>query len=123
MWTVETTDRFDQWFDGLDDIDRINVLAALLVLGERGPLLTRPHADTVHGSRHRNMKELRIQSKGLPLRAFFAFDSRRHAIMLCGGGKAGNEKRFYQTMIPIADREYSGHLARHDGDSHNGQTP
>ncbi len=123
MWVIETTDTFDKWFEAMDETDRINVLAALRVLEERGPLLSRPYADTVYGSRHRNMKELRIQSKGLPLRAFFAFDSRRHAIMLCGGGKVGNEKRFYQTMIPIADREYSAHLARNDGGSHNGPTP
>lgn len=120
MWSVETTDRFDQWFDGLDDVDRSNVLAALLILEDRGPLLARPHADTVHGSRHANMKELRIQSKGLPLRAFFAFDPSRQAIMLCGGGKAGNEKRFYRIMVPIADREYSMYLQRQRGGTQDG---
>lgn len=26
MWTIETTDTFDEWFDALDDIDRANVL-------------------------------------------------------------------------------------------------
>jgi hypothetical protein len=30
--------------------------------------------------------------------------------VLCAGNKAGNEKRFYQEMIPIADREYAAHL-------------
>ncbi len=66
--------------------------------------------DTVNASRHSNMKELRVQSKGDPIRAFFAFDPKRQAILLCAGNKTGNEKRFYDVMIPIADREFSEHL-------------
>lgn len=67
MWTINTTDRFDRWFTSLDDTDRASVLAAMLVLREKGPGLSRPYADTLKGSRHSNMKELRIQSKGDPL--------------------------------------------------------
>ena len=58
------------------------------------------------------MKELRIQSKGDPIRAFFAFDPTRRGILLCAGNKAGNEKRFYDEMIPIANREFRAHLER-----------
>jgi hypothetical protein len=29
MWSLETTDTFDDWFDVLDDTDRANVLASL----------------------------------------------------------------------------------------------
>lgn len=112
MWVVETTDTFDAWFDALDDTDRASVLAALIVLRERGPVPPRPYADTVNGSRHNNMKELRIQSKGDPLRAFFAFDPERKGILLCAGHKAKDEKRFYEVMIPIADREFTAHLAK-----------
>ncbi|MDP1142649.1 type II toxin-antitoxin system RelE/ParE family toxin, partial [Klebsiella pneumoniae] len=82
--------------DQLDEADRTNVLASLIVLRERGPSLPRPYADTVYGSMYSNMKELRIQSKGKPLRAFFAFDPRRNGIVLCAGNKALNEKRFYE---------------------------
>ena len=56
------------------------------------------------------MKELRIQSKGKPLRAFFAFDSKRKAILLCAVIKSENEKRFYKIMIPLPDEEYQVHL-------------
>lgn len=112
MWTIETTDTFDEWFDDLDDTDRTNVLASLIVLQERGPMLSRPYADTVNGSCHRNMKELRVQSKGDPIRAFFAFDPERKGILLCAGNKTGNEKRFYDEMIPIADREFTAHLKK-----------
>ncbi len=110
MWEVLTTDRFDQWFTGLNDTTRQDVLAALLVLKDQGPMLGRPYADTLYDSGHSNMKELRIQSAGSPLRAFFAFDPERKAIVLCAGNKAGNEKRFYKEMIPIADAEFQQHL-------------
>lgn len=109
MWQIEQTRTFEEWYFSLDDADRENVLAALLMLRERGPMLLRPHADTVNGSQYRNMKELRIQSQGRPLRAFFAFDPRRTGIVLCAGDKTGN-KRFYDDLIPVADREYAAHL-------------
>ena len=110
MWAIETTDTFDEWFDSLDDTDRANVLASMMVLRERGPLLSRPYADTVNGSFYSNMKELRVQSSGDPIRAFFAFDPKRKGIILCAGSKRGNEKRFYSVMLPIADREFTAHL-------------
>lgn len=56
------------------------------------------------------MRELRVQSKGDPLRVFYAFDPRRTAILLIGGNKAGNDQ-FYREMIPVADRLYDEHLA------------
>lgn len=110
MWAIESTDTFDEWLNVLDDVDRANVLASLIVLQEKGPMLSRPYADTVKGSCHSNMKELRVQSKGEPIRVFFAFDPERKGILLCAGNKTGNEKRFYDVMIPIADREFTEHL-------------
>lgn len=80
------------------------------MLQEIGPHLSRPYADTVNGSKFTNMKELRIQSKGDPLRAFFAFDPTRKGVLLCAGNKVGDEKRFYKRMIPLADNEYETHL-------------
>lgn len=112
MWLIETTDSFDIWFDALNDIDRTNVLASMIVLREKGLMLTRPYADTVKGSRQSNMKELRVQSQDEPIRAFFAFDPKRRGIVLCAGNKTGNDKRFYDEMIPIADREFTTHLKK-----------
>ncbi len=110
MWEIVTTDTFGEWFDGLDDSDRANVIAGMLLLQEIGPHLSRPYADTVNGSKFTNMKELRIQSKGDPLRAFFAFDPSRKGVLLCAGNKVSDEKRFYKRMIPLADDEYETHL-------------
>ena len=37
MWNIETTDIFDAWYDGLDDTQRSDVLASMLLLQEKGP--------------------------------------------------------------------------------------
>lgn len=55
------------------------------------------------------MKELRVQSKGRPFRVLFAFDPDRRAILLVGGNKQG-KKRFYEQIIPIADKLFDEHL-------------
>ncbi|PTB88773.1 diaminopimelate decarboxylase [Pseudidiomarina aestuarii] len=112
MWEIRTTDTFDEWLDALDDTDRENVVAAMIVLRAKGPMLSRPYADTVNGSAHKNMKELRVQSKGNPIRAFFAFDPSRTGILLCAGEKTGKDKSFYEEMISVADREFKAHLEK-----------
>lgn len=70
MWSVETTDVFDSWFEEQAEALREDVLAAMVILSEYGPQLSRPFADTVNGSAFSNMKELRIQHQGNPIRAF-----------------------------------------------------
>ena len=109
MWDIETRLTFDDWFLSLEESDQINVRASLGLLERIGARLGRPYADTLKGSKHSNMKELRVQSNGKPLRVFFAFDPARRGIILCGGDKTG-DKRFYKTMIPLADSEYDSHL-------------
>lgn len=108
-WEVEFTNEFEGWWQTLTEDEQESVSASVSLLRHLGPLLGRPHADTVKGSRHSNMKELRSQSKGRPLRTFFAFDPRRSAILLIGGDKTGDD-RFYDRMIPMADRLYDEHL-------------
>ncbi len=72
-----------------------------------------PRCSDVRGSKHGNMRELRVQVGGDPYRIFYAFDPRRAAILLIGGSKADDE-RFYERMIPIADRIYDEHLEELD---------
>jgi hypothetical protein len=116
MWEVEYTDEFGQWWESLAAEDQIAMDVGVRLLEQLGPQLSRPYVDSVKGSRHSNLKELRIQSKGRPLRTFFAFDPRRAAILLIGGDKTG-DGRFYEQMIPQADNLYDEHLAelRKDG--------
>lgn len=110
MWAVEFTDEFERWWATLTPAQQASVAASVELLRVLGPELPRPHADTVRGSRHANMKELRTQCRGRPLRTLFAFDPRRCAILLVGGDKTGN-RRWYERMIPLADRLYDEHLA------------
>jgi hypothetical protein len=110
MWTVITTDLFNEWLEQQDESTQEKVLAALVVLQQQGPSLGRPLVDTVYDSKFTNMKELRIQHRGKPLRAFFAFDPLRQAIVLCIGDKGG-KKRFYKEILDIADQQYELHLS------------
>ena len=108
-WTVYTTPRFDEWFDEQSEELQDRTLHALGNLQFLGPGLSRPYADTIKGSRFNNMKELRVQHCGRPIRAFYAFDISRRAIVLCAGDKSKN-KRFYETMTSIADKEFMAWL-------------
>jgi DNA-binding XRE family transcriptional regulator len=107
-WEVEYTDEFGEWFDGLSEEGQEDVALAVEKLEERGPALPRPLADTVEGSRHSNMKELR--PLGTNIRVLFAFDPRRMAILLIGGDKTDRWSEFYEEMIPLADDLYDDHL-------------
>jgi hypothetical protein len=108
-WDAERTQEFDEWWTELTDSEQRKVVAAVEVLQELGPTAGRPLVDTVQGSRHPNMKELRVTQT---MRIFFAFDPERVAILLVGGDKAGKSKRFYKRMVPVADRIYDSHLEK-----------
>ena len=110
MWEVEFTDEFGRWWETLDADEQESIAASVELLRQLGPQLPRPHADTLKGSRHANMKELRTQHAGRPFRTMFAFDPRRTAILLIGGDKTGDD-RFYQRLIPLGDALFDQHLA------------
>ena len=113
MWEVETTTVFDTWFAELPESGREEILAKVELLKEFGPQLGRPHADTLNGSKHANMKELRADADGLVLRIAFAFDPLRCAVLLIGDNKTGvNQKRFYKQLIKRADVLYQQHTDR-----------
>jgi len=72
-------------------------------------MLRMPHSSGVEMSRHRHMRELRIQHEGRPYRLLYAFDLRRAAALLIGGDKTGNN-RWYEEYVPLADTVYDRHL-------------
>jgi hypothetical protein len=112
-WAVEIADEFKPEFDALDQHVRTEVLALARVLQEFGPQLGRPRVDTLNGSRHANMKELRFSAAGGKWRVAFAFNPRRKAVLLVVGDKSGgSEKRFYRELIRKADERFDAHLAR-----------
>jgi hypothetical protein len=109
MWEIELTDEFGAWWDSLSEDEQESVAASVEVLRQLGPNPPRPNADVLKGSKHSSMKELRTQHQGRPIRTWFGFDPRRTAILLIGGDKTG-DGRFYERMIPLADRLYDEHL-------------
>lgn len=110
MWDIEL-ERVKQWLESLSEDDYHQVIAALELLQERGPQLGRPLVDTVKGSRHKNMKELRPGTSGRSaVRMLFAFDPERRAIVLVAGDKSGDWRGWYVRNIPIADDLYDQHL-------------
>lgn len=108
-WTVIFTERFTIWLNMQDKETKRSVVSSLYRLRLAGPQLARPYADTIKESKYANMKELRIQHQGKPLRAFFAFDPLRQAIVLYAGDKS-NDKQFYKEMIRLADSEFTDYL-------------
>jgi hypothetical protein len=109
-WDIEVTDEFVAWFTvGLDDGERVSVVAIVDLLEEYGPALPHPYSSDIRSSQHGRMRELRVQHQGNPYRVFYCFDPRRSAILLIGGDKTGDD-RFYEKMVPLADQLYDEHL-------------
>ena len=108
-YEVEYTDDFETWWAALSETEQVSVTSSIGLLEDRGPLLGFPHSSGITGSKHSQMRELRIQHAGDPYRVFYAFDPRRVAILLIGGCKVGND-RFYDEMVPRADRIYDEHI-------------
>lgn len=112
-WTVLFHPEFDVEVLALRKSVRRELLAQIELLETFGPDLRRPYADTLKGSKHRNMKELRFSADDGAWRVAFAFDPHRRAIVLVAGDKSGtNERRFYRTLIAKADVRFDQHLRR-----------
>ena len=88
-WSVDLYDDFVPEFHALAEAVQDELLAHIAVLETFGPQLGRPRVDTLKGSRHANMKELRFDAADGVWRFAFAFDLRRRAMVLCGGDKSG----------------------------------
>jgi len=97
----------DDWFAALDQETASQVADAIDQLEERGPMLPRPLADTVRGSKIHNMKELRPASPGASeIRILFCFDPKREAVLLLAGDKRGQWRDWYKQAIPLAEERY-----------------
>lgn len=97
----------------LTELGQDVVIARVELLESIGSGLGRPVVDSVHRSRHPNMRELRAEGS---IRALFAFDPRRMAILLIGGDKSPDDlgspnwNRWYDRFTPFADDLYDAHL-------------
>ena len=108
-WNVEYTDEFQEWWDSLSVQEQQDVGFSVRHLLEFGPALGFPHSSKVVTSRYPQMRELRTQSRGKPLRTLYAFNPLRTAVLLIGGDKTGDD-RWYEQFVPIADHLFQQHL-------------
>jgi len=111
VWAVLYHDAFLPELEVLPETVQDELLARVELLTVNGPALGRPHADTLAGSKHANMKELRFTADDGVWRVAFAFDPKRRAIILVAGDKSGvAQKRFYKALIAKADARFAEHL-------------
>ena len=109
-------DEFEAELLELDADVRVGIAARAKLLAEHGPQLGRPYVDTLAGSRHVNMKELRFDADNGVWRVAFAFDPARQAVLLVAGDKAGaNQRRFYKQLIRTADKRFADWLESQKG--------
>jgi hypothetical protein len=112
-WDVRLFEDFANEFSDFPEEVKVAILERTRWLGAFGPTLGRPHADTLKGSKHANMKELRFKASGGVWRVAFVFDPDRRAVLLVAGDKSGvGQKVFYKALIKRADDRFDVHLAR-----------
>lgn len=110
-WEVILYAAFEDELRTLDPGVQDALIVVAKLLADFGPQLGRPHVDTLKGSRHANMKELRFEAADGEWRAAFAFDPERRAVVLVAGDKSGgSQKRFYKQLIAKADLRFSDHV-------------
>ncbi len=105
-WDVQVSDEFAEWYRSLDEEESESVDTSVDTLAAYGPILGRPDVDTLKGTRYPNLKELRVQHQGRPLRILFAFDPRRCAYLMLGGDKTG-DSNWYVSAIRRAEEIYA----------------
>lgn len=111
-WRVAFHPAFAEEYWTLADAVQDELAAMVELLKLFGPKLKRPGSDTLGGSAHANMKELRFDADGGVWRVAYAFDPERQAILLVAGDKSGVvQRRFYKTLIAKADARFDEHLA------------
>ena len=111
VWSVLYHDAFLPEMEALPETVQDGVLTMAELLTHSGPTLGRPHADTLAGSKHPNMKELRFNADDGVWRVAFAFDPKRRAVILVAGDKTGvAQKRFYKVLVAKADARFAEHL-------------
>jgi len=103
MWNVLATEEYLTWFSNLSEYDKEEINFKVYLLEKFGPNLSRPHADTLKGSKIKNLKELRIKTEEHVFRIAFYFDKKRNGILLTGGDKKGkDQKLFYKNLLKEA---------------------
>ena len=111
-WIVLFHADFLPEYEALSDAVQDELLVKVALLRALAPALRRPHADTLKGSKHSNMRELRFDADDGVWRAAYALDPARRAIVLVAGDKSGGgSDQFYRRLIDKADQRFDRHLS------------
>ena len=106
---VVYADEFRDWWDTLSETQQEDIAHGVDLLQAKGHGLGFPWTSAIKGADFA-LRELRVQSKGRPLRVFYAFDPARSAVLLIGGEKKG-QPRFYERMIRLSERLWKEYLS------------
>ena len=109
---ILVTEEFKDWYEELEEHDADRVVFVVGLLEEKGTGLGFPYSSSIKDSNY-PLRELRVQSKGDPLRILYAFNPERNALLILGGDKTG-DARWYEKNIPIAERLWEEHLEELD---------
>jgi hypothetical protein len=106
---VVATPEFEEWYVELSKKEQDAVDRYVGLLEAKGVTLGHPYSSALNGTKL-PLRELRVQAGGQPLRPIYAFDLERNAVLLIGGNKTGDD-RFYERIIPEAERIWREYLA------------
>ena len=101
-WEILFHPEFFEEIKSLDAEVVDEIFAGHGLLEREGPMLLRPHADTLRAGKVKNLKELRFIVDGVAWRVAYFFNQKRQGILLCAGKK--NDKRVYDKLIATAKR-------------------
>ena len=106
---VEVTDEFEAWWNGLDADEQDSVDFVVELLVREGPMLPYPYSSDIAAAKKYDIRSCGFSIRGRPYRVLYVFDPRRHAVLLVGGDKTG-EDRWYEMNVPRAEKIYSEYL-------------
>jgi hypothetical protein len=112
MAEVIVTDEFKAWYEDLSEGHQDSVFHVVGLLEGRGTTLGFPHSSDLKGTKVA-LRELRVKAQGAQIRVAYAFDPERNAVLLLGGDKTGDD-RFYEWLIPAAEKIWAQYLVERD---------
>jgi hypothetical protein len=92
LWAVIFHKAFEAEFAELPLGVKEGLAATATLRNSQGPMSGEAHADTLAGSKHPNMKELRFNADDGVWRVAFAFDPARKGILLVAGTRQGSRR-------------------------------
>lgn len=120
MTEVIATDEFVAWFEELGEPTKEVVERMVKLLEMAGVTLGFPHSSAIKGTES-PLRELRFKSSGHALRILYAFDPQRDAVLIIGGDKTGDH-RFYEKILPWAEKIWLKYLAEQKAGAHDWET-